>query len=416
MKNLKVLFTVLFMTCAGLVWGETYTITFITNTSDGITEIRTSTETSTVISSGTDYVSGFTSSCSKAYYASVSGVKLGTSKAAGTIEFNVATTCQENIKKITVKSAKYSSDKGTLTLYSDSTSLKTGITPGTDYTHTFDNATKVSSIKLVTSSNRAYVSEIILETGPTKTTLSPTLSYTSNTLTVGGDNSSGPTVTGNTGNGTCTYSLENVSPADCATINSSTGVVTPVAAGTATAKVTIAETASYQSGTATFDFTINEPPYTITAQSNNESLGTVALDGKVITATPASCVGYASTAYTVTSGTATVAQDGNTFTVTPSSNCTVTINFEAKTKDTYEDGVHSTSMENNYCGSYTAPSIADKTEKTSGTCEEIHYHFVGWVAAANKSNPTDSNIIKSGTSMTANGTTYHAVWAKKVTE
>ncbi len=152
----------------GNAWGETYTITFKTNTSDGSTEIGTSTKTSTVISSGADYVSGFTFSCSKAYYASKSGVKLGSNGGTGTLEFNIATTYQSNITKITVKSAKYSSDTGTLTLYSGSTSLKTGITPGTDYTHTFGNPTTVSSIKITTSAKRAYVSEIILETGSTE--------------------------------------------------------------------------------------------------------------------------------------------------------------------------------------------------------------------------------------------------------
>ena len=70
--------------------------------------------------------------------------------------------------------------------------------------------------------------------------------------------------------------------------------------------------------------------YTIIAESNNNTWGTVALSGTTITATPAS--GYqvsTSTPYEVTSGTASVAQSGNAFVVTPSSNCTIRINFEA---------------------------------------------------------------------------------------
>jgi len=168
MKHFKLLLTLFILTIFGIgqVWGETYTITFKTNASDGSTEIGTSTPTSTVISSGTDYVSSF-GSCKKAYYSCKSGVKLGTSNATGTLVLNVASTYQTNIKKITIKSAKYGSDSGNLTLYSGSTSLKSDITPGTDYTHTFDSPTKVSSIKITTSSKRAYVSEIILETGST---------------------------------------------------------------------------------------------------------------------------------------------------------------------------------------------------------------------------------------------------------
>ena len=72
------------------------------------------------------------------------------------------------------------------------------------------------------------------------------------------------------------------------------------------------------------------PSFTITPVSNDDDMGTVALSGTTITATPAS--GYrvsTSTPYEVTSGTATVSQDGNAFSVTPTSDCTVKIYFEA---------------------------------------------------------------------------------------
>ena len=166
MKRVK-LFALISLLFIGLghAWGENVTITFKTATTDGSTEISNRRGLSTVISAGADYVSGFTSSCSKAYYNGKSGVKLGSTSSAGTLEFNIATAYQSNIKKITIKSAKYGSDTGTLTLYCGSTSLKTGITPGTDYIHEFATPTTVPSIKLVTSSKRAYISEIVLESG-----------------------------------------------------------------------------------------------------------------------------------------------------------------------------------------------------------------------------------------------------------
>lgn len=71
--------------------------------------------------------------------------------------------------------------------------------------------------------------------------------------------------------------------------------------------------------------------YSITAQSNNNSYGTVSLSGTTITATPED--GYrvsTTTPYTVTSGSAAVTQEGNSFYVSASSDCTVTINFEEK--------------------------------------------------------------------------------------
>ena len=70
--------------------------------------------------------------------------------------------------------------------------------------------------------------------------------------------------------------------------------------------------------------------YTITAKSNNTDYGTVELSGTTISASPAAgCRVSTTTPYEVTSGTATVTQNGNSFVVNASSDCTVTINFEA---------------------------------------------------------------------------------------
>ena len=81
------------------------------------------------------------------------------------------------------------------------------------------------------------------------TAISPSLSYAS-TVIVG--NTLSPTLTGNTGSGTVTYALNDVSPAGSLTINSSTGVVTAVTAGgTATVTATIAANGNYAGNTAT---------------------------------------------------------------------------------------------------------------------------------------------------------------------
>lgn len=87
------------------------------------------------------------------------------------------------------------------------------------------------------------------------TPISPSLSYTSTDLTVGGGNSAEPTLSGNTGGGAVTYSSSNTS---VATVNASTGVVTPVAAGSATitASISIAANGGYCAGSATANFTV----------------------------------------------------------------------------------------------------------------------------------------------------------------
>ncbi|MBR3076411.1 MAG: starch-binding protein, partial [Oscillospiraceae bacterium] len=68
--------------------------------------------------------------------------------------------------------------------------------------------------------------------------------------------------------------------------------------------------------------------YTVTAVSNNEAWGTVAVNGSVITASPAD--GYYVESCDVTEGTATCTINGNTISVSPSSDCTVLVNFAVK--------------------------------------------------------------------------------------
>ena len=165
-------------------------------------------------------------------------------------------------------------------------------------------------------------------------------------------------------------------------------------------------------GTATYFYRkVVESAHTITAVSNNETYGTVSVSGTTITASPNIGYTYANPAYTVTSGTATVIQNGNIFTVTPSSDCSIQINFAEKVKNTYIDNVQGNSIQTLY-DTHAVPSLTDKTQATTGTCEQQHWHFMGWVTEANKENPTDENISEPSTNTTANGTTYYAVWAK----
>ena len=139
-----------------------YTIVFKSAGSDSNTDLGATPAVSNVVAEGTSYVASF-SECAKTYVG-VNGIKLGSSKAAGTLNFNLATLCQENVKSIKVVSAKYGSDTGTLTLAVNGTNVKTGITPGTDYTHTYNAPTKVESIKLNTYSKRAYLTKVIITT------------------------------------------------------------------------------------------------------------------------------------------------------------------------------------------------------------------------------------------------------------
>ena len=93
-----------------------------------------------------------------------------------------------------------------------------------------------------------------------KADISPTLTYTPNSVAVG-ENTSATTVGANPGSGGVTYAITSATPSGCATINTSTGVVSGVAVGSVTVTATVAATTNYNGGTATANVTIHAASY-----------------------------------------------------------------------------------------------------------------------------------------------------------
>lgn len=133
-----------------------YTVTFKTGSGAG-TQIQTTTKVTTVISEGTDYVSGF-SNISQAYYAGDNGLRIGSSNNAGNITVSIADKGKANVDKIVFRTAKYSTDASTLSISINGSDVKTGLTPGDSYTYIPSSSITLSSIKFATSAKRAYVS------------------------------------------------------------------------------------------------------------------------------------------------------------------------------------------------------------------------------------------------------------------
>ena len=148
----------------------------------------------------------------------------------------------------------------------------------------------------------------------------------------------------------------------------------------------------------------NTVSYTVTANSNNNTYGTVSVNGCVITANPKT--GYYAKDYTVTSGTASVTQNGNTFTVTPSTNCTVCINFAAKTAVTVTlNNNGSTSTKTGYAG--------DQMTLTMPTAP-TGYTAVGWVGSTVSDSTTKPATVYT-TSFTPTGScTLYALFSHVV--
>ena len=145
--------------------------------------------------------------------------------------------------------------------------------------------------------------------------------------------------------------------------------------------------------------------YTITAQSNNTSYGTVSLNGSVITGSPNVGYRYADPAYTVSpTNSATVTQNGNDFTVTPSDNTTVTINFEPIPTHTATFSVNgSTTTQNLVEGA--AITFPDNPVDIQGKT------FVGWIETTIDGTTNEAPTFVTSATMGNSDVTYYAVFA-----
>ena len=275
--NLKMIALMCLMMVLGgaNVWAEQYKIVFAKSGTDddGSKSIQSTTKVSTVVSEGINYVSGFTNSNSKAFYKSAKGLKLASNRGEGTFEFNIADSYKQNIKKIIVVSAQYLEVNSTLSLYSGSTLLKSGITPSEGYTHVFTEPTTVSSLKFVTKGKQAYISEIILETAESNT---PTLVASESALDFGA-------VENNTSKN-LTFKLSGSKLTADATLSVSGDYFTVTPTSVAQTAGTIAET----------DVTVSYNPTAVGLHTATLTISSTGAEAKTITLT-----GKSANAYTV---------------------------------------------------------------------------------------------------------------------
>ena len=158
------------------------------------------------------------------------------------------------------------------------------------------------------------------------------------------------------------------------------------------------------------------PSHTITATSNNDSYGTVTLEGTTITATPNA--GYrvsTTTPYTISpSGSATVTQNGNTFTVTPSANTTITINFEAIPKYTVTLVPGSGSVTNT---ELEEPNAGAGVTLPTPTLDCGDWEFAGWktTSAVTTETTTEPTLIPAGAYSPTSDITLYAVYQRTET-
>ena len=157
------------------------------------------------------------------------------------------------------------------------------------------------------------------------------------------------------------------------------------------------------------------PEFSITAITSNASYGTISINRNVITASPTE-IGQLNEAnpYTISSGDATVNRSGNEFTVNAISDCTIQINFEAKSAYTVNFNVGN--------GSSTAPAplstiggyITLPSVTVSDACLGADWEFAGWKENSGQDESTTApTLFEEGTTYypSANCTLY-AVYKK----
>lgn len=158
----------------GNAWGDdSYTITFNAGSGDG-TSASTSTACSTIVSAGSSYLSGNLATATNVYYSGSKGLKLGTSKAAGVIKMNLASSITPT--SIVVNAKLYNSNKAaTLNVNGSATQSITS-----DFSDlTFNISSEISYLQLE-SSKYCWINSITINYSSGGSTPSYTVTYAAN--------------------------------------------------------------------------------------------------------------------------------------------------------------------------------------------------------------------------------------------
>ena len=303
-KTIRLLLVMfLTLTVSANAWGEEKTYTHIFTTKPSIGNNTLSTITWSVEATSLNgYNNGY------------AGVQFGTKNTSGSItltsanawgeQSNTSYTGYTNVKYVYVwLNAGTGTPTATVTIGGKAASKSGTVSKNTTANGNYENTSKLTFtpttggntgvIKIAcTSSKASYIAaiEVVCETPAAScTSIEPSLSYTPSSLSV--DGTANPTLSGNIGNGTVTYTSSDPS---VATVDASTGVVTAKTVGTTIITATIAENDGYCDGTATATIKVNKPSATIVlseAGTENTVSGTFYEDESYIlpSSTDATC-------------------------------------------------------------------------------------------------------------------------------
>ena len=260
-------------------WADSYTITFATGSSDG-TKMDTKTTCSTIVSAGSDYLSGNVAEASNSYSGGSYGLKLGVSGAGGTLKMNLTAAGKVSPTSIVVNAKLYNSSKSATLAVNGKTAQSVSSSFG-DLTFSFDGSSEIEYI-LLSSSKYIWVKSVTVNyQGKESAGLAyETTSYTNILPSASFDT---PTLT-NPYSLTVTYSSTD---SEIAAVNSSTGTISiGTKEGTATITASSEETDTYAAGEASYTITVAKGATTVTL--SDDSWTTNILDGatKTLSGTP----------------------------------------------------------------------------------------------------------------------------------
>lgn len=259
-KNIIALLLIILTMSGGKAWADSYTITFSVcsnncRESDDMSEATTTVECSTIVSSGSEYLSGNVAAATRAYYGGKYGLKLGSSKYGGSIKMNLSALGQVTPTSIVISARPYSSET-TYTLSVNGSATQT-IASNTNYTYTITS--DITYLELI-SSKRLWIQSITVNytAGVSHTLSSAVDPAASGTVVLGATSvSEGSTTTAtatpNSGYGFSYWSITGAG----ASLSSTTDNPTTVTMGTEDAVVTahfvelVPYTVSFSAGTGT---------------------------------------------------------------------------------------------------------------------------------------------------------------------
>lgn len=324
-----------------VVTGDEYQITFKAAGSDNSTNLTSST-IAQQIATGSEYISSYNSM--DKVYAGTSGLKMGSSKSGGYLDFNVSNTISSNeAVSIAINVAQYGSDAGNVNVYingSDSATVSVDPSTSSSATANIDSGVMIESIRIA-SGKRAYILGLTISTKPLVPVDPTSISVSPSTLTMSLSETSKLSVSYTPSNANqnkgITWSTSNK---NVATV-SSDGTVTAVAKGTATitatstkgltatcnvevkeiavSGITMSPTSATVSKGATKQLSASISPYNATNQgitwsTNKSTVATVDSNGLV-------------TAVAVGTATITATAQGDT---SKTATCTITVTEQTK--------------------------------------------------------------------------------------